>query len=196
MRFDQVTYEASYGTFKQLPKSTLPEVCFSGRSNVGKSSLINKILNRKQLARVSAQPGKTITINFYKGDGIKLVDLPGYGYAKASNAEKDRWGQMINGYFTSDRNIPLVVQLIDMRHKPSKDDLQMLQFLMETNTTFIVALTKSDKLNKTQYREALADRSSEIAQYGAIAIIPFSAKTGEGAETIRQFIADSVKYVS
>ncbi|MEE3374181.1 MAG: ribosome biogenesis GTP-binding protein YihA/YsxC [Acutalibacteraceae bacterium] len=190
MRFDQVTYEASYGTFKQLPKSTLPEVCFSGRSNVGKSSLINKILNRKQLARVSSQPGKTITINFYKGDGIKLVDLPGYGYAKASNAEKDRWGQMINGYFTSDRNIPLVVQLIDMRHKPSKDDLQMLQFLMETNTTFIVALTKSDKLNKTQYREALAERSSEIAQYGAIAIIPFSAKTGEGADTIRQFIAD------
>ena len=135
MRFDQVTYEASYGTFKQLPKSTLPEVCFSGRSNVGKSSLINKILNRKQLARVSSQPGKTITINFYKGDGIKLVDLPGYGYAKASNAEKDRWGQMINGYFTSDRNIPLVVQLIDMRHKPSKDDLQMLQFLMETSST-------------------------------------------------------------
>ena len=196
MRFDQVTYEASYGTFKQLPKSTLPEVCFSGRSNVGKSSLINKILNRKQLARVSSQPGKTITINFYKGDGIKLVDLPGYGYAKASNAEKDRWGQMINGYFTSDRNIPLVVQLIDMRHKPSKDDLQMLQFLMETNTTFIVALTKSDKLNKTQYQEALAERSSEIAQYGAIAIIPFSAKTGEGADTIRQFIAGSVKYVS
>ena len=178
MRFDQVTYEASYGTFKQLPKSTQPEVCFSGRSNVGKSSLINKILNRKQLARVSSQPGKTITINFYQGDGIKLVDLPGYGYAKASNAERDRWGKMINGYFTSDRNIPLVVQLIDMRHKPSKDDLQMLQFLMETNTTFIVALT------------------SEIAQYGAIAIIPFSAKTGEGAETIRQFIADSVKYVS
>ena len=157
MRFDNVTYEASYGTFKQLPKSTQPEVCFSGRSNVGKSSLINKILNRKQLARVSSQPGKTITINFYKGDGIKLVDLPGYGYAKASNAERDRWG---------------------------------------TNTTFIVALTKSDKLNKTQYREALAERSSEIAQYGAVAIIPFSAKTGEGAETIRQFIADSVKYVS
>ena len=143
-----------------------------------------------------AVSGKTITINFYKGDGIKLVDLPGYGYAKASNAERDRWGKMINGYFTSGRNIPPVVQLIDMRHKPSKDDLQMLQFLMETNTTFIVALTKSDKLNKTQYREALAERSSEIAQYGAIAIIPFSAKTGEGAETIRQFIADSVKYVS
>lgn len=192
MRFDQVTYEASYGTSKQLPPSTQPEICFSGRSNVGKSSLLNKILNRKQLARVSSQPGKTITINFFQGDGIKLVDLPGYGYAKASNAEKDRWGKMINHYFTSGRNIPLVVQLIDMRHKPSKDDLQMLQFLMETNTAFIVALTKSDKLNKTQYREALAERSSEIAPYGAIAIIPFSSKTGEGAETVRQFIADSV----
>lgn len=196
MRFDQVTFESSYGTFGQLPKSTMPEVCFSGRSNVGKSSLINKILNRKQLARVSAQPGKTITINFYQGDGVKLVDLPGYGYAKASNAERGRWNEMINGYFTSERNIPLVVQLIDMRHKPSKDDLQMLQFLRETNATFIVALTKSDKLNKTQYREALAERSSEIAPYGAVAIIPFSSKTGEGADSVRQFIADSVKYVS
>ena len=193
MRFDQVTYEASYGTFKQLPPSTQPEVCFSGRSNVGKSSLLNKILNRKQLARVSSQPGKTITINFFKGDGVKLVDLPGYGYAKASNAEKERWGKMINGYFTSGRNIPLVVQLIDMRHPPSKDDIQMLQFLMETNTAFIVALTKSDKLNKTQYREALAERSAEVAPYGATAIVPFSAKTGEGAETIRAFIADCVK---
>ncbi len=192
MRFDQVTYEASYGTSKQLPQSTQPEICFSGRSNVGKSSLLNKILNRKQLARVSSQPGKTITINFFQGDGVKLVDLPGYGYAKASNAEKDRWGKMINHYFTSGRNIPLVVQLVDMRHKPSKDDLQMLQFLMETNTAFIVALTKSDKLNKTQYREALAERSSEIAPYGALAIIPFSSKTGEGAETVRQFIADAV----
>ncbi|MBO7682964.1 MAG: YihA family ribosome biogenesis GTP-binding protein [Clostridia bacterium] len=192
MRFDQVTYEASYGTSKQLPPSTQPEICFSGRSNVGKSSLLNKILNRKQLARVSSQPGKTITINFFQGDGVKLVDLPGYGYAKASNAEKDRWGKMINHYFTSGRNIPLVVQLVDMRHKPSKDDLQMLQFLMETNTAFIVALTKSDKLNKTQYREALAERSSEIAPYGALAIIPFSSKTGEGAETVRQFIADAV----
>ena len=192
MRFDQVTYEASYGTSKQLPPSTQPEICFSGRSNVGKSSLLNKILNRKQLARVSSQPGKTITINFFQGDGVKLVDLPGYGYAKASNAEKDRWGKMINHYFTSGRNIPLVVQLVDMRHKPSKDDLQMLQFLMETNTAFIVALTKSDKLNKTQYREALAERSSEIAPYGALAIIPFSSKTGEGAETVRQFIADAI----
>ena len=193
MRFDNVTYEASYGTFAQLPKSVQPEVCFSGRSNVGKSSLINKILNRKQLARVSSQPGKTITINFYQGDGVKLVDLPGYGYAKASDAERNRWGKMINGYFTSDRNIPLVVQLIDMRHKPSKDDLQMLQFLMETNTNFIVALTKSDKLNKTQYREALAERANEIAPFGAVAVIPFSAKTGEGAATIREFIANAVK---
>lgn len=193
MRFDQVTYEASYGTFKQLPKSTIPEVCFSGRSNVGKSSLLNKILNRKQLARVSSQPGKTITINFFNGDGVKLVDLPGYGYAKASNAERKRWGDMINGYFTSDRNIPLVVQLIDMRHKPSKDDFQMLQFLNETNQNFIVCLTKSDKLNKTQYREALAERATEIAPYGAVAVIPFSAKTGEGAQTVRDFIANAVK---
>ena len=102
---------------------------------------------------------------------------------------------MINGYFTSGRNIPLVVQLIDMRHKPSKDDLQMLQFLMETNTTFIVALTKSDKLNKTQYREALAERSSEIAQSGAVAIIPFSAKTGENMEALRTAVIEELRKI-
>ncbi|MCQ2486631.1 MAG: ribosome biogenesis GTP-binding protein YihA/YsxC [Clostridia bacterium] len=190
MRFDNVTFERSYGTFEQLPPSTLPEVCFSGRSNVGKSSLINKVLGRKNLARVSSQPGKTITINFFNGDGIKLVDLPGYGYAKASNAEKERWGTMINGYFTSGRNIPLVIQLIDMRHKPSQDDFQMLQFLKDTNSRFIVVLTKSDKLNKTEYQKALVDRANEVAEFGPTAVVPFSALKGEGADTVRNFIAN------
>lgn len=191
MRFDNVTFEAAYGTFEQLPPSNVPEVAFSGRSNVGKSSLINKILNRKNLARVSSQPGKTITINFFRGDGVKLVDLPGYGYAKRSKSEQERWGRMINGYFTSDRDIRLVVQLVDMRHAPSKDDMQMLEFLMQTNTPFIVALTKSDKLNKTEYRNCLAARTDEVSPFGPAAVIPFSSVKGEGADTIRRFIADA-----
>ena len=193
MNFNNVTYEASYGTYKQIPASTVPEVVFSGHSNVGKSSLINKILNRKNLARVSAQPGKTITINFFKADGCKLVDLPGYGYAKASFDERNRWGAMINEYLTSDRNIKLIIQLFDMRHTPSKDDFQMLDFLCQSNQNFNVALTKYDKLNKTEYKKCLQERTDEIAQYCPVAIIPFSATKGEGVETVRTYISNAVK---
>lgn len=193
MRLDNVTFEASYGLYNQIPASTVPEIVFSGHSNVGKSSLINKVLNRKNLARVSAQPGKTITINFFKGDGFKLVDLPGYGYAKASQKERDRWGTMINEYLTADRNIKLVIQLIDMRHAPTKDDLQMLDFLFQTNEHFIVALTKCDKLNKTEFTKCLADRTDEIAAFGPMAIVPFSATKGTGVDAIKTYMANTLK---
>lgn len=188
MNLNNVSFEAAYGTFDQLPASTLPEYVFSGRSNVGKSSLLNALLNRKALARVSSKPGKTITINFFRGDGFRLVDLPGYGYAKRSRAEQQRWGEMIQGYFTSDRNISLVFQLIDMRHKPSRDDFQMLSFLRDTNTPFIIVMTKSDKLNKTEFQKALTDRTDECAEYGPSAIIPFSALKKQGVEEIRKFL--------
>lgn len=188
MRLDNVTFEASYGTAEQLPESTLPEYVFSGRSNVGKSSLLNAILNRKQLARVSSKPGKTITINFFRGDDFRLVDLPGYGYAKASRSEQERWGTMIQEYFTSDRNIRIVLQLIDMRHKPSQDDFQMLSFLNETNTPFVVVMTKCDKLNKTEFQKALVERANECAPYGPSAVIPFSALKKTGVDEIRQFL--------
>ena len=193
MRFDNVTFEAAYGVYKQIPPSTVPEIVFSGRSNVGKSSLINKVLNRKNLARVSAQPGKTITTNFFKADGCRLVDLPGYGYAKASRGEMQRWGTMINDYLTAGRNIPLLLQLIDMRHKPSQDDFQMLDFLEQTNTPFVVVLTKSDKLNKTEYKNCLAARTDEVSPYGPLAVIPFSATKGEGVDTVRKYISDAAK---
>ena len=129
MNYNNVAFEKAFGTFEQLTESDLPEICFSGRSNVGKSSLINKILSRKSLARVSTKPGKTVTINFYKLDSLRLVDLPGYGYAKVPFAERDRWSDLMEGYFNSGRNIKMVFQLIDMRHPATEFDRVMLDFL-------------------------------------------------------------------
>lgn len=188
MNLNNVVYEMSAGTFSQLPKCTQPEIVFSGRSNVGKSSLINKILQRKNLARVSSQPGKTITINFYKADTARLVDLPGYGYAKHSFQERNRWGQMIEKYLNSGRDIRLIVQLIDMRHKPTADDLQMLDFLQQTGVNFVVALTKADKLNKKEYTECLEMHKEIITPFGPFDIIPFSAVKGDGADDLKRCI--------
>lgn len=123
MNFQKVEFELAAGRKDQLPRGELPEIVFSGKSNVGKSSLINKLVNRKALARVSATPGKTATINFYKLPECRLVDLPGYGYARVSKSERDRWASLVEGYFAQDRNIALVIQLVDMRHKPTADDL-------------------------------------------------------------------------
>ena len=119
MNYNLAYFEKAFGTAEQLTQSDLPEICFSGRSNVGKSSLINKITGRKSLARVSGEPGKTVTINFYNVKECRLVDLPGYGYAKVPFAEKTRWSSLMEGYFNSGRNIKIVFQLIDMRHPPT-----------------------------------------------------------------------------
>lgn len=186
MRYDNAVFEAAYGTFAQLPPSDLPEIAFAGRSNVGKSSLINRLLSRKSLARVSSMPGKTITINFYKLDVCRIVDLPGYGYAKVARDEKKRWAEMMEGYFNSQRNLKLVVQLIDMRHAPSKDDIQMLEYLKEMGYPFIIAMTKSDKLNQGERRARLEALEEELYFVGDVLRIPFSAKTGEGAQEIKQ----------
>lgn len=188
MRFDKVKYEASYGTAQQLPASEHIEIAFAGRSNVGKSSMLNKILNRKNLARVSSVPGKTVTVNFFDCDGIKLVDLPGYGYAKVNFNEKKRWADLMEGYFTSDRNIRLVVQLTDMRHPVTKDDLDMIRFMQSAGYDFIVVMTKSDKLNKTERTKRMEDIHTELAEFGDVKIIPFSASNGEGADEIRKAI--------
>ena len=121
MNYSKAEFKAAYGTFSQIPPSELPEIAFSGRSNVGKSSLINKLMGRKSLARVSAVPGKTITINFYSLEKLHIVDLPGYGYAKVAKNEKLRWAELIEGYLHDDRNLALVVQLIDFHHSPTAD---------------------------------------------------------------------------
>ena len=150
MNFHNASFKAAYGTSEQLPASTGPEVSFAGRSNVGKSSLLNKLMYRKGLAKVSSTPGKTATINFYDVDGHDLVDLPGYGYAKVSKAEKGRWSELIEGYYNQDRDFALVVSLIDIRHEPSALDRNMVQFLMDAELPFAIALTKADKLSKQQ----------------------------------------------
>lgn len=188
MRFDKVQYEASYGTSQQLPKSEAVEIAFAGRSNVGKSSMLNKVLNRKNLARVSSVPGKTVTVNFFDCDGVKLVDLPGYGYAKVNFNEKKRWADLMEGYFNSGRNIRLVVQLTDMRHPVTKDDLDMMRFMQAAGFDFIVVMTKSDKLNKTERNKRLEAIKEELAEFGDIEAIPFSAQNGEGADKIREAI--------
>ncbi len=141
MNYNKVQFEAAFGTLKQIPQSDLPEIVFAGRSNVGKSSMLNKIFNRKNLARVSSMPGKTITINFFKVEDVRIVDLPGYGYAKVAKGEKRRWAEMMEGYFQTPRNLKLVVQLVDMRHKPSEDDYVMMRFLQDMEIPFIVAAT-------------------------------------------------------
>lgn len=192
MKFDNARFEASFGTAEQLAESTDPEVAFSGRSNVGKSSLLNKVMGRKSLARVSSVPGKTVTINFFKLDSCRFVDLPGYGFAKVSESEKLRWAKLMETYFKSGRNIKLVVQLIDMRHEPTAQDLEMIEFLKHNEIPFVVALTKCDKLNKTERTNMLLKTCSVLTEYGNISVVPFSATKGDGAQELRLLIEKAV----
>ena len=170
MNFNEVAFEYAAGTVKQLPASDLPEIVFSGHSNVGKSSLINKLVQRKALARVSAQPGKTATINFYKLRSCRFVDLPGYGYAKVSKAEKERWASLVEGYLT-------------------KDDYDMLSFLYGCNAPFVIVLTKKDKLKKTAYEKRIEEIMDELQDYEGIELLPFSAVNGDGLDDIKEVIA-------
>lgn len=189
MDYSKARFERAYGTFEQLPASTMPEIVFSGRSNVGKSSLINKVFNRKNLARVSSVPGKTITINFYScGNEAKIVDLPGYGYAKVAKSEKTRWANMMEQYFNSGRDIKLVVQLVDMRHPATADDIMMMEFLEHAGIDYIVVMTKSDKLNKGEYKSRVEKSRQELSFVDPENIIPFSSQTGENVDKIKAII--------
>lgn len=192
MRYDNAVFETSFGVAAQLKESDLPEIAFSGKSNVGKSSLLNKILGRKSIARVSSMPGKTVTINFFKLDNCRFVDLPGYGYAKVSHNEKLRWAELMETYFSSGRDIRLVVQLIDMRHKPSEQDLDMIEYMNVNNIPFIVALTKCDKLNKTERMNQLESICGILSKYGNISVVPFSALKGDGTDELRKLIENAL----
>ncbi|MDD6345958.1 MAG: ribosome biogenesis GTP-binding protein YihA/YsxC [Oscillospiraceae bacterium] len=188
MNYSKAEFYASYGKFSQIPPCDRIEIAFAGRSNVGKSTLINKIFNRKNLARVSSVPGKTATINFYSLENIYFADLPGYGYAKVAKSEKERWSELIEGYLNSDRYIRLVFSLIDMRHPPTADDIHMINYLIEAELPFVIVLTKADKLKKTEREKRMEALKTEIPYYDQIHIVPFSSMTFEGVEEIRSII--------
>jgi len=191
MNYSQAEFVASYGISSQLPSGDRPEISFSGRSNVGKSSLINKLCNRKSLARVSSTPGKTATINFYAVDACYFVDLPGYGYAKVSNADRERWDDLINGYFAAARCHTLLVQLIDCRHAPSADDVQMLKYLHYHDIPFVVALTKADKLKKSQLAQTQADFEKLLLPFGCRKVVLTSAESGCGIPELRAVLDEA-----
>lgn len=193
MNYNKAEFEKAFGISSQLPQSISPEIAFSGRSNVGKSSLLNKLFNRKSLARVSSVPGKTITINFYNVDDCKFVDLPGYGYAKLSKTERDRFGELMEGYFQSGRNIKLVVQLVDMRHKPSQDDFGMIDFMQQMNIPFIIACTKADKLKVKEFQKREREIKQELNMVDEGLIVPFSSQTGLGLDKIKMLIEKSLE---
>ena len=190
LNYNKAEFTAAYGKFSQIPAPERIEIAFAGHSNVGKSTLINKLFNRKNLARVSSVPGKTATINFYGLDNFYFVDLPGYGYAKVSKSEKERWSGLIEGYLSSDRDIRLVFMLVDMRHAPTKDDVQMINYLIDTEMPFVIVLTKADKLNKTERAKRLEAFKNEIPCFEDIHTIPFSSQTFEGVEELRQIVED------
>lgn len=188
MDLNNIDFKGAYGTSAQIPPSKLPEVSFVGRSNVGKSSLINKLLNRKQLARVSSMPGKTSTINFFGNDSIDLVDLPGYGYAKVAKSELGRWSEMINGYFDQYRFYALVISLIDIRHPATKLDEQMIEFLKACELPFAIALTKADKLSNNQITKQVAALHKQLDVGTDAPIIITSAEKGTGMDELRKTI--------
>lgn len=192
MNFNQIEFETSFGRPDQFFESDMPEIAFVGRSNVGKSSMINRVFGRKNLARVSSSPGKTATINFFKLENLRFADLPGYGFAKVSKQEREKWSELMEAYFSSDRRIELVLSLIDIRHLPSQDDLNMIEFLNNYGFPFAVVLTKVDKLSKKQREEMHQKISKAFGDSFEAEMIEFSAETGEGADKIR----DLFEYIS
>lgn len=191
LNLQNTVLKISAGTPKQIPGDPKVQVAFSGRSNVGKSSLINTLLGRKSLARVSSAPGKTVTINFYEVDKkLYLVDMPGYGFARRSPEEKRKWSELTDGYFTSNPNIDrlaLVVQLIDSRIGPTADDEMMLDYLRQAGLSYVIVATKVDKLNATERKANLtALQNHPLA--GGVPVIPFSSLKGEGKEKLWRVI--------
>ena len=178
----------SAGEARQFPAKPIPQIALAGRSNVGKSSLVNTILGRKALARVSSAPGKTITVNFYDVDGkLFLVDLPGYGFAKRAPQDKAKWSALTDSYFTKNPNIDrlvLVLQLIDLKVGPTADDVMMLNYLAATELPFAIVATKTDKLNKTNRAAALESLAAHPAVPEGTPILPFSSLSGEGKQEL------------
>ncbi|MBQ9839054.1 MAG: YihA family ribosome biogenesis GTP-binding protein [Oscillospiraceae bacterium] len=193
MNFNNVEFLISAASPKDFPKTRLPEIAFAGKSNVGKSSVINRILQRKNIARVGDKPGKTIHVNYFTIDKTcYFVDLPGYGYAKVSQAEKDRWGRLMEDYFAANR-IDLGVMIVDYRHAPTKNDITMARWFMESGCPFVVVANKMDKLKKSELEPNLKTIRKDLELPECCPIIPFSAEKGNGRDDLVNLILSTVK---
>ena len=185
MVIKEVSLETVCGITSKIPDNQLPEIAFAGKSNVGKSSLINALMNRKSLARTSSQPGKTQTINFYNiNDAMYLVDLPGYGYAKVAQSEKEKWGKMIENYLHKSKQLKAVFLLIDIRHTPGANDKTMYDWIVYQGYQPIIIATKLDKLKRSQVQKALKEERTGLGLKTEDIVIPFSAQTKQGREEI------------
>ena len=193
VNLQNITLKMSAGYPDQLIRDGLPQVAFSGRSNVGKSSLLNTILGRKSLARVSGTPGKTVTANYYLVDrSFYLVDLPGYGFARRSDEEKQKWSDLMEAYFHENEALRLVVQLIDLKVGPTPDDDTMLQWFFDTRTPYLVAATKADKLNATELKRRHKELSEDQMIVEGIPVIAFSSLNGTGKEDVLRAVLRAV----
>ena len=193
MNFQKVEFLISAASTKDFPKTRLPEIAFAGKSNVGKSSVINRILQRKNFARVGEKPGKTIHVNYFTVDGkCYFVDLPGYGFAKVSQKEKDRWGKLMEDYFAANR-IDLGVMIVDYRHPPTNNDITMASWFIESGCPFVVVANKMDKLKKSELEPNLRIIRQDLALPEGTPVIPFSAEKGNGREDLIKLILHAVK---
>ena len=192
MNLQNVEFVRSAAVETGFIQDGLPQIAFAGKSNVGKSSVINCLLQRKNFARVGESPGKTIHVNYFRVDGkVYFVDLPGYGYAKVSNADRQRWDELINSYFAAKHRCTLLVQLLDCRHAPSADDLQMLKYLHYHDIPFVVALTKADKLKKSQLAATQAEFEELCRPYGCQAVVLTSAENGYGVPELQALLEEA-----
>lgn len=179
---------------KQYPTDQLPEIALAGRSNVGKSSLINKFINRRNLARTSSKPGKTQTLNYYRiNNGFYFVDLPGYGFAQVSQAVKEKWGKFIEAYLRDRSNLRGVIQLVDLRHPPSKDDVAMYDWLMHMQHDVLVVATKCDKVSRGQWLKHVKQVREGLSADKSQPILVFSAESGQGLEELHQWVTQRVE---
>ncbi len=193
MKLHSAEFVTSVGHLSQVPAEVLPEIAFVGRSNVGKSSLLNRLLNRKNLAKTSNVPGKTRTLNYYRVNRtFYLVDMPGYGYARRSREEHRRWAGLINGYLEKRASLRGAVQLLDARHDPTALDLDMLQWLLHVQKPFLVVATKTDKLPGSRLTTRLGRTRDILLSLGKIDPLPFSARSGRGREAVWRWIQEAV----
>ncbi len=194
MVIKNVSLETVCGVTSKMPDNPYCEVAFAGKSNVGKSSLINALMNRKSLARTSSQPGKTQTINFYNiNDEMYLVDLPGYGYAKASEAQKEKWGEMVERYLHSSKQLKAVFLLVDIRHDPSANDKNMYEWMLYQGFSPIIIATKQDKIKRSQLAKQLKAIKDGLGAKPGTQILPFSSETKQGREEIWELIETIIK---